>query len=265
MSDQPKRTTGEPRCNLCETGFPLNKHGNHIPTQSLGMIPVTRCRKLPPATCEWTIRTIDEWVRLNPSTWRGVLAFEHNAELAAEREKVVRLSQQANHSMDKQEQQIQQLRSQLARTKELLDEAVRLNGENLRKLASAQAAIASIPKSFGGAGEAYGILANLKAKFKDTTALDAAIAEAVKKAEVLWRKGWHECDICRTQWFISVDGIIGCPVCQDKRVAAAQQPLVDALNELLETSRDVTPGVFPTEAHLQARRKAVALANIEKP
>jgi hypothetical protein len=37
-----------------------------------------------------------------------------DSELAAEREKVVRLSQQANHAMDKQEQQIQKLRSQLA-------------------------------------------------------------------------------------------------------------------------------------------------------
>ncbi len=37
-------------------------------------------------TGEWTVSTIDEWISLNPSTWRSVIAFEHNAALAAERE-----------------------------------------------------------------------------------------------------------------------------------------------------------------------------------
>jgi hypothetical protein len=32
------------KCQLCEAGFPL-VNGNHIPTQSKGMIPVTRCLK----------------------------------------------------------------------------------------------------------------------------------------------------------------------------------------------------------------------------
>jgi len=37
-------------CKLCDVGFPLNKDGNHIPTQSLGMIPVTRCANAPAQT-----------------------------------------------------------------------------------------------------------------------------------------------------------------------------------------------------------------------
>jgi hypothetical protein len=31
------------KCYYCEKGFPLNKYGDHIPTQRLGMIPVTPC------------------------------------------------------------------------------------------------------------------------------------------------------------------------------------------------------------------------------
>jgi hypothetical protein len=42
-------------------------------------------------------------------------------------------------------------------------------------------------------------------------------------------------------------------------ISQVRKPLVDALDELLDTSADTTPGVFPTEAHLQARRKAVKL------
>jgi hypothetical protein len=34
-------------CDLCERGFPMNGE-NHIGTQALGMIPTTRCGKLPP-------------------------------------------------------------------------------------------------------------------------------------------------------------------------------------------------------------------------
>lgn len=34
-------------CKLCDVGFPLVE-GDHIPTQSLGMIPVTRCLNAPP-------------------------------------------------------------------------------------------------------------------------------------------------------------------------------------------------------------------------
>ncbi len=32
---------------------------------------------------EWTVSTIDEWISLNPTTWRSVIAFERNAALAA--------------------------------------------------------------------------------------------------------------------------------------------------------------------------------------
>lgn len=32
-------------CHLCDVGFPI-RGANHIPTQSLGMIPVLRCSKL---------------------------------------------------------------------------------------------------------------------------------------------------------------------------------------------------------------------------
>lgn len=39
------------KCDLCEKGFPL-VDGYHIPTQRLGMIPVTRCKKLPPLPVE---------------------------------------------------------------------------------------------------------------------------------------------------------------------------------------------------------------------
>jgi len=38
----------EPDCYLCETGFPLQDGVDHIGTQRLGMIPTTRCRKVPP-------------------------------------------------------------------------------------------------------------------------------------------------------------------------------------------------------------------------
>ena len=85
MSDQPKPTTGE----ATEKSHAVNQvRGMHEQIQQA----LKDARQTPeyaekkssePATCEWTIRTIDEWVRLNPSTWRGVLAFEHNAALAA--------------------------------------------------------------------------------------------------------------------------------------------------------------------------------------
>lgn len=48
-------------CKLCDVGFPLDGKGNHLPTQSLGMIPVTRCENAPPvetAPCELCGRTI---------------------------------------------------------------------------------------------------------------------------------------------------------------------------------------------------------------
>jgi hypothetical protein len=32
-------------CELCDRGFPLNYQGYHMPTQSLGMIPLTKCDK----------------------------------------------------------------------------------------------------------------------------------------------------------------------------------------------------------------------------
>ncbi len=80
--------------------------------------------------------------------------------------------------------------------------------------------------------------------YNDTTALDEAIAEAVDK----------ETRRCHLNWAKA----------RDEAVAAAQQPLVDALDELLETSSDVTIGVFPTEAHLHARRKTVALAKVKE-
>ena len=35
------------RCTLCDKGFPINEHGEHYGTQSLGMIPSRRCEKLP--------------------------------------------------------------------------------------------------------------------------------------------------------------------------------------------------------------------------
>ncbi len=37
----------------------------------------------PKPTGEWTVSTIDEWISLNPSTWRSVIAFEHKAALDA--------------------------------------------------------------------------------------------------------------------------------------------------------------------------------------
>ncbi len=40
----------------------------------------------PKPTGEWTVSTIDEWISLNPSTWRSVIAFEHKAALDAKDE-----------------------------------------------------------------------------------------------------------------------------------------------------------------------------------
>lgn len=42
LVDQPASETREKTCSLCEAGFPL-QNGMHIPTQALGMIPVTPC------------------------------------------------------------------------------------------------------------------------------------------------------------------------------------------------------------------------------
>ena len=148
MSDQPKPTTGE----ATEKSHAVNQvRGMHEQIQQA----LKDARQTPeyaekkssePATGEWTIRTIDEWVRLNPSTWRGVLAFEHNAELAAEREKWEKAEQAANHNADisdsivRASQQVeQQLRSQLAARNTQIELLVDQNASYRTQLAAAQA------------------------------------------------------------------------------------------------------------------------------
>ncbi len=74
-------------CSLCEKGFPLNEDGNHIPTQSLGMIPLTRCRKLL-AQEPWTEDSMWEMWHKESSIDANlrVIRAAHNAALAAERD-----------------------------------------------------------------------------------------------------------------------------------------------------------------------------------
>lgn len=48
MPNQPPLAPGVEVCPECEKGFPIEE-GEHYGTQSLGMIPTTRCRALPPA------------------------------------------------------------------------------------------------------------------------------------------------------------------------------------------------------------------------
>ena len=72
--DQPR-----PKCGLCEAGYPI-VDGNHIPTQRLGMIPVTPCSDQPrPSNSD------QEWTRENVynHTVNDIVAA-HNAALAAE-------------------------------------------------------------------------------------------------------------------------------------------------------------------------------------
>lgn len=59
-------------CQLCERGFPL-KGAFHIPTQALGMIPVTRCKAVPSKTTDpevtyFSKADLDAYQRM-PSGW----------------------------------------------------------------------------------------------------------------------------------------------------------------------------------------------------
>ncbi len=64
---------------------------------------------------EWTVETIEEWIQLNPTTWKSVLAFEHNAELAAEREKHQTIVDGMDGVIGEANTEIQQLREQSQR------------------------------------------------------------------------------------------------------------------------------------------------------
>jgi len=42
-------------CSFCDAGFPINERGDHIPTQKLGMIPVTPCKSRAAQPQEWEL------------------------------------------------------------------------------------------------------------------------------------------------------------------------------------------------------------------
>jgi hypothetical protein len=63
------------KCNLCEQGFPL-VGDDHIPTQSLGMIPVTRCRKLPPVKTQQAAPQTDRRERARRVAFNVVAGWE---------------------------------------------------------------------------------------------------------------------------------------------------------------------------------------------
>ncbi len=67
----------------------------------------------PKPTSEWTVSTIDEWISLNPSTWRSVIAFEHKAALC-EAKAAGWISQEALDEYAKVEAEHRELQQQLA-------------------------------------------------------------------------------------------------------------------------------------------------------
>ncbi len=109
MSNQPK-PTGKP-CHVTGPSSRVCEHG----TKSCEV------RHTQP-TNEWTVSTIDEWISLNPTTWRSVIVFEHNASLDAAKA-AGWLSEEALDEYAKIEAEHQQLRAQLAAEKWSLGKA----------------------------------------------------------------------------------------------------------------------------------------------
>ncbi len=181
MSSQPKPTTGE--CSLCNTGFPLDERGNHIPTQSLGMIPVTRCKKLPkPTTGEWTttndgIAWASSGAEISMDNLNLVIL--HNAALASERERLEKeWGREGIHiTLERLKRELDAERERHEKLMQEMVEQVRLSTQQLRsQLAAAQAAMRDVH-----ARESNITLQN--ALEGGTAALGAAIAAAYQKGK----------------------------------------------------------------------------------
>ena len=104
-----------------------------------------------PTTGEWTVELIEGWIRLNPTTWKSVLAFEHNAALAYQHkgweraDKALTILHNENEKLQKQlaaerdvriiaDHTADELREQLAAEREKVAKAQTDAGEAMQQL-----------------------------------------------------------------------------------------------------------------------------------
>ncbi len=220
--DQPKPTTGEHK-----SGCPAMGGYGH------GAEPCI-CGADKPSTCEWTVERLEDYLGKGNAGNMAVLAYAINAALADERELLGRqidATAAARLRAREAEKQLSAEREDNNRLKQQY-ELTSLDCSNTRKreqqlreqLAACQAQLH---------------LAGLPFKH-DTAALDAAIAEAVKKARAeLWQSVTSE----------------GAKAVFDKELSEATKPLVDSLKSYEYDSNGHIVTWLSAAAHKDALEK----------